>query len=60
MKVRQNDPIVEEMRANGRAFAAKHDNNISRMCKALRENQQKSGRKVISRQPKRIATSVES
>ena len=50
----RNDPIVEEMRANGRVFSAEHGNDIERICKALRQKQQKSGRKVVTRQPKRL------
>jgi hypothetical protein len=50
----RNDPIVEEMRANGRAFAAEHGNDIGRICKALRQKQQESVRQVVTRKPKRL------
>jgi hypothetical protein len=50
----RNDPIVEEMRAHGREFAAKHCNDIRRMCEALRELETVSGRKVVHREPKRL------
>ena len=50
----RNDPIVEEMRANGRAFAAEHGNDIARMCQALRQKQQAAGQSVVTREPKRL------
>ena len=50
----RNDPIVEEMRVHGREFAAKHGNDIRRMCEALRELEGVSGRKVVHREPKRL------
>lgn len=48
----RDDPIVEEMRANGRAFAAEYGNNIGRICKALRQKQQESGYQVVTRKSK--------
>ena len=50
----RSDPIVEEMRAHGREFAAKHGNDIRRMCEALRELETVSGRKIVRREPKRL------
>ena len=50
----KNDPIVEEMRANGRIFAAKYDNDIGRICEALRQRQKMSKHKIVSREPKRL------
>ena len=50
----RNDPIVEEMRTHGREFAAKHGNDIPRMCEALRELERVSERKVVRREPKRL------
>nr|VFK31190.1 MAG: hypothetical protein BECKMB1821G_GA0114241_10794 [Candidatus Kentron sp. MB]VFK34661.1 MAG: hypothetical protein BECKMB1821I_GA0114274_10794 [Candidatus Kentron sp. MB]VFK76820.1 MAG: hypothetical protein BECKMB1821H_GA0114242_10774 [Candidatus Kentron sp. MB] len=43
-----NDPIVEEMRAHGMAFATRHGNDIGRMCAALREKDLQ-GREVVQR-----------
>nr|VFK40989.1 MAG: hypothetical protein BECKSD772F_GA0070984_108215 [Candidatus Kentron sp. SD]VFK46779.1 MAG: hypothetical protein BECKSD772E_GA0070983_108015 [Candidatus Kentron sp. SD]VFK80864.1 MAG: hypothetical protein BECKSD772D_GA0070982_11696 [Candidatus Kentron sp. SD] len=43
-----NDPIVEEMRAHGVAFAARHGNDIGRMCAALREKDLQ-GREVVQK-----------
>ena len=54
MKMMRNDPIVEEMRAHGREFAAKHGNDLRRICEALRELEALSGRKVVRREPKRL------
>ena len=51
--MRRDDPIVEEMRAYGREFAAKHGNDIRRMCGALRELEKVTGRKVVHREGKR-------
>ena len=56
----RNDPIVEEMRAHGREFAAKHDNDLRRICEALRELEALSGRKVVRREPKRLERRVAS
>ena len=50
----RNDPIVEEMRAHGREFGARHGNDIRRMCEALRELERVSERKVVHREPKRL------
>jgi transketolase N-terminal domain/subunit len=50
----RNDPIVEEMQAHGREFAAKHGNDIRRICEALRKLETMSGRKVVHREPKRL------
>ena len=50
----RNDPIVEEMRAHGREFAAKHGNDLRRICEALRELEAMSERKVVHREPKRL------
>ena len=54
MKMMRSDPIVEEIRAYGREFAAKHGNDIRRICEALRELETVSGRKVVRREPKRL------
>ena len=42
-----NDPIVEEMRAYGMAFAARHGNDIGRMCAALNEKERLQGHEVV-------------
>lgn len=48
----REDPIVEEMRSNGRAFAARHDNDLARICQALRETDKTAGRRTVNRAPK--------
>ena len=47
-----NDPIVEEMRTYGQEFAARHGNDIRRICDALRQSEMASRRKVVRREPK--------
>ena len=54
MQMMRSDSVVEEMREHGQAFAAKHDNDLRRICEALRELEAVSGRKVVCREPKRL------
>ena len=49
-----NDLVVEEMRKYGIQFAARHDNNISKMCTALRAKETEFQHKVVNREPHRI------
>ena len=42
------------MRAHGQEFAAKHGNDLRRICEALRELEVVSGRKIVRREPKRL------
>ena len=51
-----NDPIVEEMRTNGQAFAARYNNNLAAICRALKEKEQVMKRKVVYRAPRRAPT----
>ena len=46
------DSIVDEIRKHRANHAAKYDNNLAKICEALREKQNKSNREVISRSPK--------
>ena len=48
-----NDPIVEEVRKIGLAFAARFNNDLAAICKALRDKERSSGRIVINRAPRR-------
>ena len=50
----RNDPIVEEVRMYGQEFAARHGNDIRRICDALRQSEIASRRKVVRRGPKRL------
>ena len=54
----REDPIVEEMRASGLAFAAKHGNDPRRIARALREIDAASGRKVVNRDAKRLTRTL--
>ena len=45
----QNDPIVEEVRKNGIAFAARFNNDLAAICKALRDKERTSGRVIVNR-----------
>jgi len=49
------DPIVEEVRRNREQYAAKYDYDIGAICRAARERQKESGRKVVSRPPRPAA-----
>lgn len=51
----KNDPIVDEVRNNGLALAARYSNNIEAICKALKEREQTSERLVVNRIPHRLA-----
>jgi hypothetical protein len=50
----KNDPIVEEMRRNGQAFAARYNNDLAAICKALKELEQSSGHPLVNREPHRL------
>ena len=47
-----DDPIVTEIRKHRAKHAAKYDNDLGKICQALRKNQNDSTRKVVSRDPK--------
>lgn len=49
-----NDPIVEEVRKNGQEFAARFNNDLASICKALREKERVSGRRVVNLVPRRM------
>ena len=50
----KNDPIVDEVRNNGLALAARYNNNIDAICKALKERERTSERMVVNRAPRRL------
>ncbi len=52
----KNDPIVDEVRNNGLALAARCNNNIEAICKVLKEREQTSGRRVVNRAPRRLVS----
>jgi hypothetical protein len=47
-----NDPIVEEVRKAREEHAARFDYDLTRIFQDLKEREDKSGRKVVSLQPK--------
>ena len=48
------DPIVEEVRAIREAFAKEHGYDIKSIVQALQQEEARSGRRVLSLQPKRV------
>lgn len=50
-----NDPIVEEVRKAREEHAAKFDYDLKRIFQDLKEQEQRSGRKVVSLAPRRPA-----
>lgn len=50
----KNDPIVDEVRNNGLALAARYNNNTEAICNALKERERMSERMVINRAPQRL------
>ncbi|HJX27204.1 MAG TPA: hypothetical protein VJ885_04780 [Thermoanaerobaculia bacterium] len=48
-----NDPIVEEVRKVREEHAARFDYDLERIFQDLKEQEKKSGRKVVSLPPKR-------
>jgi len=47
-----DDPIVEEIRRYRQAHAVQYDNNLHKICEALREEEKKLTCKVVYREPK--------
>ena len=54
----KNDPIVDEVRNNGLALAARYGNNIEAICNALKDRERSSKRRVVDRAPGRLATQL--
>ena len=48
-----NDPIVEEVRKVREEHAARFDYDLEKIFRDLKEQERKSGRKVVSLPPKR-------
>lgn len=44
-----NDALVDEVRSNGMAFAARFNNDVAAMCKALQDKERASARVVVDR-----------
>ncbi len=49
-----DDPIVEEMRRYRKEHAARYGNDLAEICKALREREVQSKRKVVNRGPREL------
>jgi hypothetical protein len=47
------DPIVEEVRRIRNAHAKKFNDDLHAICEDFRKKQQSSGRKVVTRQPRK-------
>lgn len=47
-----DDPVVEEIRQYRQAHAAQYDNDLHKICEALREEEKTSGLKVVYRESK--------
>jgi len=52
--IMKNDPIVDEVRNNGVALAARYNNDVEAICRALKEREQSSGRMLVNRKPRRL------
>lgn len=52
------DPIVEEVRRNREAYAARFDHDIKAICRAAREQQKKSGHKIVTLSPRPVTTAA--
>jgi hypothetical protein len=52
------DPIVEEVRHNRLVYAARFHHDINAICRAAREQQQKSRHKIVSLPPRFVTTTM--
>jgi hypothetical protein len=48
------DPIVAELRRRRQEHAAQYDNDLVAICRAIKEQEEKSSRKVVNRPAKRL------
>lgn len=48
-----DDPIVAEIRRLREEYAQRFGHDLEAICRDLREQQQRGGRRVVRRQPKR-------
>ena len=54
------DSIVEEIRRNRQVYAARFHHDIKAICRAAREQQKKSGHKIVSLPPRSVTTAMKS
>ena len=52
------DPIVKEIRRNRQVYAARFQHDIKAICRAAREQQQKSSHKIVSLPPRSVTLSI--
>lgn len=52
-----SDALVDEVRNNGVAFAARLNNDVAAICKALKDKERASGRAVVDRAVYRFGVS---
>lgn len=48
------DPIIEEIHAIREAFAKEHGNDLAKIARAANEAAEKTGRRLVTRPPRRI------
>lgn len=53
-----HDSIVEEVRSNRQAYAARFHHDIKVICFAARKQQETSGHKVVSLSPRVVTTAM--
>ena len=53
------DPIVEEIRREREAYAARFNFDIEAICRDLQRQEQESGREIVTLPPKRRANEAE-
>ena len=54
-----DDPVVEEIRYHRQAHAAQYDNDLHKICEALRKEEEALTFKVVHRTPKPFVKSQE-
>ncbi len=52
------DSIVEKIRRNRQVYAARFHHDIKAICRAAREQQQKSSHKIVSLPPRSVTTAM--
>ena len=52
------DPVVEKIRGNRAAYAARFNHDIKAICHAARKEQKRSLHEVVSLPPRRVATTM--
>ena len=52
------DPIVKEIRRNRQVYATRFQHDIKAICRAAREQQQKSSHKIVSLPPRSVTSTA--